>query len=289
MRRSYTTALRAGSALALIITAGLAHRAYAGHTASSDGTTTDWPALNVVTITARDYAFEAPDTIAAGATTIQLVNRGPDFHHVWLVRLDDGKTMSDYVNALKQGGPLPTWAVDVGGPNAPAPNSQTNATVELTPGRYVLTCVIPAKDGMPHIMKGMIRELTVTPSSTPSALPAADVTMSLADYDFRLSKPLTAGRHVIRVRNDAAQPHEVVLVRLAPGKTVQDALHWLEKPNGPPPISLIGGTTGLAHGLENNITVDLEQGEYGLICFAPDAKDGKPHFVHGMVKQITVD
>jgi len=24
------------------------------------------------------------------------------------------------------------------------------------------------------------------------------------------------------------------------------------------------------------------------LCFWPDAKDGKPHLVHGMVKQITV-
>ena len=36
------------------------------------------------------------------------------------------------------------------------------------------------------------------------------------------------------------------------------------------------------------LPVDLEPGEYGLFCFLPDAKDGKPHVAHGMVKQITV-
>jgi len=25
-----------------------------------------------------------------------------------------------------------------------------------------------------------------------------------------------------------------------------------------------------------------------LICFVPDAKDGKPHLAHGMVKQFSV-
>jgi hypothetical protein len=36
------------------------------------------------------------------------------------------------------------------------------------------------------------------------------------------------------------------------------------------------------------VDLDLEPGEYGLICFLPDMKDGKPHFHHGMVKKITV-
>jgi hypothetical protein len=35
-------------------------------------------------------------------------------------------------------------------------------------------------------------------------------------------------------------------------------------------------------------TADLTPGEYLLICFLPDAKDGKPHFVHGMMQQIKV-
>jgi hypothetical protein len=34
--------------------------------------------------------------------------------------------------------------------------------------------------------------------------------------------------------------------------------------------------------------VDFTPGDYGMVCFAPDLKDGKPHFVHGMVQQITV-
>ena len=36
------------------------------------------------------------------------------------------------------------------------------------------------------------------------------------------------------------------------------------------------------------ITADFQPGRYALLCFIPDAKDGKPHFVHGMAKEITV-
>ncbi len=35
-------------------------------------------------------------------------------------------------------------------------------------------------------------------------------------------------------------------------------------------------------------TAELTAGNYVLWCFAPDAKDGKPHFLHGMAKQLTV-
>ena len=35
-------------------------------------------------------------------------------------------------------------------------------------------------------------------------------------------------------------------------------------------------------------TADLTPGNYALLCFVPDAKDGKPHLEHGMVKQFKI-
>jgi hypothetical protein len=49
----------------------------------------------------------------------------------------------------------------------------------------------------------------------------------------------------------------------------------------------MGGTTVIAKGGVNYITAQFAPGEYGLICFMPDARDGKPH-LHGMMKQFTV-
>jgi hypothetical protein len=243
---------------------------------------------NVVTVTATDYAFQAPDTIAAGRTTIQLVNRGPDFHHVWLIKLEQGKTLKDLMEATKDHGPLPKWAVDVGGPNTPMPGGQTSATLDLEAGRYVMVCVIPAmKDGQPHFMKGMFKELTVAKrggvvQAGKSAAPATDVVMTLDDYDFRLSSPITSATKTIRFVNVA------VIVKLEGGATVQQFLQAMEKPQGPPPGALVGGITGIAKGRMNEISTSFTPGEYALICFVPDAKDGKAHLAHGMVKQFSV-
>lgn len=245
--------------------------------------------INEVKIRTRDYAFyEMPDTILAGATNIELVNDGPDLHHVWLVRLEEGKTLNDLMEAMKSAHALPAWAVDVGGPNTPVPGGTASAIVDLEVGNYVVICVIPAKDGMPHIMKGMVRPLTVVANPNAAPLPRPEIILTLNDYSFDFDKPVTAGKHTIRLENAAQQSHEAVLVQIAPGKTVMDVLKWLEKPEGTPPGKPIGGTTGFAQGEVNMITYDFAPGNYGLICFVPDSKDGKPHFVHGMVKEFTV-
>mgnify|MGYP003575483752 CR=1 FL=1 len=90
------------------------------------------------------------------------------------------------------------------------------------------------------------------------------------------------------MKNAAKQGHEIVIMRLAPGRNAADVLAWMEKMDGPPPGMPIGGTTPMAQGEENIITLDFTPGEYALLCFVPDAKDGKPHFVHGMATEITI-
>jgi hypothetical protein len=55
-----------------------------------------------------------------------------------------------------------------------------------------------------------------------------------------------------------------------------------------PPAKPVGGATGLAPGGHQTVTPNLAAGNYGLLCFVLDAKDGKPHVAHGMVKDIKV-
>ncbi|MFL5385941.1 MAG: hypothetical protein ACJ8GN_25780 [Longimicrobiaceae bacterium] len=243
----------------------------------------------VVTVVARDFAFQAPDEVQAGLVTIQLQNRGTNLHHMAIMKLDDGKTLQDLFAAFQAGGAPPAWAHDVGGPNAPDPGSDANATMFLEPGNYALLCFVDMPDHVPHVMKGMAKPLRVTPAVVPAAARAitGDVTMTLSDYTFTLSKPITRGVHTIRVENPAAQSHEVELVKLAPGKTLQDLMAWIANPQGPPPGNAIGGIAGMQHGVVQSFTYDFGPGTYGLICFLP-GPDGKPHFMHGMMQEFTV-
>jgi hypothetical protein len=112
--------------------------------------------------------------------------------------------------------------------------------------------------------------------------------MSLRDYSFVLSSVPSAGRHVFQVRNDGDQTHEVELVQLAPGKSVHDVLAWVEKPAGPPPGMPLGGVSPLSRGGVASFEVELAPGRYGMICFLPDVKDGRPHHEHGMMQEFEV-
>ncbi|HEY6827966.1 MAG TPA: hypothetical protein VI259_13995 [Gemmatimonadaceae bacterium] len=253
------------------------------------------PATHTATVHAKDFSFEGPDSVPAGWTTFHLINDGQTFHHIQLVRLDSGKTVQDLGEALKNtSAPPPRWMTLVGGPNAPSPGSSSDAAVNLQPGNYAMICVVDIPGHVPHVAKGMVRPLTVTAASgTPAAEPSADATISESDYKFDIPATIAAGNHTFKVVNSGPQPHEVELVRLAPGKTMKDfgefmAKAYEGKADGPPPGDGVGGVTGLMPGGTAYFTANITPGDYVMICFFPDAKDGKPHSDHGMVKQFTV-
>jgi uncharacterized cupredoxin-like copper-binding protein len=252
------------------------------------------PATHTATVHAKDFAFEAPDSITGGWTTFHLVNDGPNLHHIQLVRLDSGKTIQDLEAAMKNPGPPPRWAVFVGGPNAPSPGSSSDASLNLQPGNYAMLCMVDIPGHVPHAAKGMVRPLTVTAETgTPAAEPGADITISESDYKFDIPASIAAGNHTFKVVNSGPQPHEIELVRLAPGKTMKDFGEFIEKAyadkvDGPPPGDGIGGVSAIMPGATEYFTANMTPGNYVMLCFLPDAKDGKPHLDHGMVKEFTV-
>src|SRR5262249_20353482 len=151
-------------------------------------------------------------------------------------------------------------AVEVPGPNAPDPGASSNITLDLAAGNYAMLCFVDVPGGVPHAMKGMVKSLTVKPAAAGAvavAAPTPDVTIELADFAFKPSAPLTAGKHVIKVTSAGPQVHEVEIVRFAPGKTLEDLGKWMKKPEGPPPANAIGGVSGMKPGMAPTFEVDL--------------------------------
>lgn len=242
---------------------------------------------NVVRVSGEDFKFDAPDVIPAGMTEFRFTNKGPSLHHLAILKLNDGKTIDDLRAALANPGPPPSWVKEYGGANAPVPGEESNVTLNLAPGNYALICFVDI-GGPPHFAKGMVRPLRVVPAKKVAAAPTASVTMTLVDYSFKMSGPIRAGMRTIRVRNAGKQHHEVQVIQLAPGKTVKEVLDWIGKPDGPPPGKAIGGIAGIEPGMTEYFTAAFTPGKYGLLCFLPDMKDGKPHLAHGMAQEITV-
>jgi hypothetical protein len=133
-----------------------------------------------------------------------------------------------------------------------------------------------------------------------SAAPKADVVIRLLDYSFAIDSPLVAGQHTIRVENAGVEPHDLVMFKLAPGRTIEDLQRWLnperarrpgQSEEPPPPFESLGmGAGGIAvigSGMESFFDTDLTAGEYALFCMTT-APDGRSHIEHGMTKQISV-
>ncbi|MEO8451524.1 MAG: hypothetical protein ABI647_17150 [Gemmatimonadota bacterium] len=116
----------------------------------------------------------------------------------------------------------------------------------------------------------------------------ADTRLLLTEYAFTILPALTPGHHTIRVENGGTQPRHVAIVRLDPGVTLEVVEQWLKRAVGKPPVEVVGGATALGPGMVNYVTVDLATADYGLVCFVPDASDGRTHAAHGMFQLIRV-
>ena len=274
-----------GAASVVVVAAAVAAYAIKGKVSPTP------PPMPIVTITAADYVFTAPDTIPAGVVKIRLVNQGPSLHHVQFVQLGEGKTMDSLRAALMRQGPPPSWMREVPGPNPPAPGASAELVTTLAPGNYAIVCFVPDDHGVPHFAKGMARPVVVAPRAYAAAAaePTADVQVDLTDYSFTLSKDITAGMHTLKLVNGGPQPHEMLIARLDSGATAQQLVQYvLTGMHGRPPATPLGGASGMMPGDHAYFSMNFAPGDYALICFLPDAKDGKEHATHGMVKQIHV-
>jgi uncharacterized cupredoxin-like copper-binding protein len=245
----------------------------------------------VIAFEATDYGFAGPDRLSAGPTAIQIHNVGAELHHLQLVKLGKDKTAEDFMAALRSHPfAFPAWVRFMGGPNAVIPGDKAVAMQNLEPGQYLLLCLIPNETGVPHVALGMQKLLTVVPGQprAQQQRPKAEVTITEQDFAFELSRDLRSGLRIIDVVNKGTIPHEVVLVKLMPGKSIRDFAQFGEHPVGEPPGQPVGGVVGLDTGQTASFTANLEAGSYGLICFFPEPESGTPHFAKGMMLEFAV-
>jgi len=242
----------------------------------------------VITVSVSETAYEAPDTLYAGVLTIRLENATATTHMAHLVKLDDGHSVSElveaYGEAVRTFGPRPEWMTRYGGPMADPYTTSASVTQDLTPGLYAWVCGMDAPDGTIHFTAGEARPLVVLPADervSDASAPAADNVLRLVDYAFALEEPLRTGLQTLRVESVGAEPHEVGVAKLAPGATLADIEEWFANPQGPPPASVAGAVTALAPSLTAYLELDLTPGSYVLLCFV-SAPDGRPHIAHGM-------
>jgi hypothetical protein len=118
-----------------------------------------------------DFSFTVASPLTAGRHTIRVENGGAEPHDFALMKLVAGRTIEDVRSFLNperarrsdQAPPPPLESIGspVGGVAAISPGMSVYFDANLTPGEYVVFCMVTAPDGRSHIEHGMIQQLTV--------------------------------------------------------------------------------------------------------------------------------
>lgn len=135
---------------------------------------------DVVEIRMGEMYFEVSAEIVAGPQIWQLVSEGQQPHHLILSSVPEGTTVEQIMELAASFGPpaspeaSPVTAASPAAPplsfedvqdvfySIPMSGDTTNfVALDVEPGTYAMICFLPAPDGTPHVMLGMVEVVVV--------------------------------------------------------------------------------------------------------------------------------
>lgn len=114
-----------------------------------------------LSVTLRDFSFSLPPEIKEGPQLWKVTNDGPQLHEIMLVRLSDGKTITDVIAFMNApAGPPPFESI--GGMQALSVGKTGWVHLDLLPGVYAALCLLPElQSGHSHLEMGMVTTFVV--------------------------------------------------------------------------------------------------------------------------------
>lgn len=272
--------------LAVLMLAGVLVLAACGAPAAAPTPTP--VAMPEVTVEVMDAGISAPAEMPAGLVAVTIDNRteaptGPIF-----ARLNEGVTQEQFMEALmtdESGMAAIALVTLLGGAQAGAGES-VRAVFDLKPGNHI---ALGFGEGPPQLATFTV----AAGSGAAPAAPAAGVTVDLIDFQFTMPEQIKAGAQTWQIENKGTQWHEMAVVKLNEGATVQDVMAMMMSegpPEGPPPFEEMAFWAPMSAGERAWMDVDLPAGTYTVLCFLPDFASDPPqsHLEHGMVRTLTV-
>jgi hypothetical protein len=228
----------------------------------------------VVTADWIDMPKEVPSGVVRFAVENQPGEESPE-----IVRLNDGVTVEQLMAAMQEDMMAALALVEMIGSTRP----DVEVVYDLDPGTYLTLLFQP--EAAP------LMALFTAGEASGAEAPTADFTAQLADFAFIMPDTIPAGSHVWHIENVGAQWHELLVVKLEDGMTLQglmDIIHESDQ-QGPPPLDMETWWAPMGAGKQAWVTWDLPAGQYAVICSLPDvAGEMAPHTALGMVRVLIV-
>jgi hypothetical protein len=243
--------------------------------------------LPVLTLTMNGKTITfAPETMAAGGVrVVSKVSHEPQGAPI-LVRLNPGVSLKQFIAALPRIGADPNNVDPIGSIRfSPQANRGTSsAQVNLLPGRYVVLDIAP---NTPVVNQHV---LTITPTSSPAALPKPQATVASIEFAFRSPRRLHNGE-LVRFANHGFLVHMVVAARgqdLAGARQIARLLRaGKDNKAGRLATNFYSFANALSHGAYQQQVIHNRRGWWVLACFF-DTQDGREHTQLGMERVIHI-
>lgn len=232
----------------------------------------------VIAIEAGENGLTVPAEVPSGIVTLQM----PPEADGLMGRMNDGVTLDQLNEALTAPDPLAALSlITLLGGSASGVYHQV--TYDLKQGDHAIIAFSP--NGPPAITP------FTTGAASGATAPTADVKVDLVDFSFVAPTEIKTGPQTWQITNKGTQWHEMAIVKLAEGQTVESLLADMaaQGQGGPPQVEDVAFWSPISPGETAWVDWDLPPGTYTVLCFLPDmASDGSPHAAHGMVAQLTV-
>jgi len=249
-------------------------------------------AQRVLTVVAHDTSLESSPTVPAGITTVRLALKGKAKRDLVVHRVPAGTTPE----ALARGaaGRTERWFHDwsFGGPSVPRDSApDASASLDLRPGRYVLVAYEIDPSGRPRGDKFIWREVSVIAGAVliPARFAVPDVTVRVRDGRIEPSGVVRTGQRIVQVENVGTRPHDLLIGRLKPGKTIDDVRRWDSDRTDPAPFVYVGGVTPMSSGMTAQTKLVLQTGVHVVLCTMRHGGEREHDYQRGVLASFTVN
>ncbi len=241
-----------------------------------------------VTVEITSDGLQIPAAIPSGLVMVTYKNSrdAPTFPRVgWL---KEGRTVAEFEEALLADDLLSVMEMTITPGAADLAPGEEKETIITLPAGEILLINIPGDGNSPQILP-----VTTTASTTEVAAPVAAFTAELSDFAFAMPDEIPAGANLWEIHNTGDQWHELSVLKLSEGTTMDDILAALamdEDAEGTlfEEVAFFGD---MSPGITSWAVLDLPAGEYVVVCLLPDVSDGEfaPHAAHGQVHTLVVE
>jgi hypothetical protein len=288
--RSMHVRVRAAGAMPALLVAGVAVAGCGGSTATK-------PTNLSLSISeqGKTASFTAPASAKGGLTDIALTNSGKAPHGAQFVLVTGGHTVAEAAKQLGTNSPkTPSWLRAEGGVGSVPGGKTGTATVNLPKGTYAVidTATLGGSGGPP-----VYTQLKLTGSERGKIPPlAAHITGEQTGHDKYawVIAGLKAGTQATEFTSKGKQTIHLVSAFKLKGNANPslDAIKKALQSNAPPPSyvdqSSLVQTAALDGGKSLTTPLTFAAGRYVFFCPLTDRNGGKPHFLEGMLKKVTI-